>query len=226
MQGISLVIPCLNEESTINKVIIDAQSELSQMNYPFEIIIADNGSSDNSISIAQVAGVQVVNVQEKGYGSALHYGILSSRYQWIVFADADLSYPFKELKNILGPLITNEADFVLGSRINGTIENKAMPFLNRYFGTPFLSFLIRSIYKIKVSDCNSGMRAISKNIYTQLNLKSRGMEYASEMLIRASQLNIRYKEVPILFKQDLRGRRSHLSPWPDGWRHLKIILNF
>lgn len=223
-KGISVVIPCLNERATLTRAISDAQIGLNQLGLPSEIIVADNGSTDGSQGLAEQAGARVLEVAYRGYGSALHHGILAAKFSYVVFADADLSYPFQELNKLVTPLINNEADFVLGSRLAGVIHPEAMPLLNRYLGTPILSFLIRRLYGIPASDCNSGMRAILRDRHEELNLRCPGMEYASEMLIRVGQKNLRYTEVPISFYKDQRGRSPHLRRWRDGWRHLRFIL--
>jgi glycosyltransferase involved in cell wall biosynthesis len=154
---------------------------------------------------------------------SLHQGILQAKYSYVGFADADLSYPFIEFERLLQPLLRDEADFVLGSRLRGQMEHQAMPFLNSYLGTPVLSFCIRLVVGQRISDCNSGMRVFRREIYERLNLRCGGMEYASEMLIRVAQNSPRLGEVPINFKRDERGRPSHLRRWRDGSRHLRFI---
>jgi glycosyltransferase involved in cell wall biosynthesis len=222
--GFSIVIPCLNEQRTIAQAVRAAQLCLTNVGLPGEVIVADNGSLDSSPSLAQAEGARVVVVREPGYGSALNQGILQAKYAFVGFADADLSYPFVEFESLLLPLLRDEADFVLGSRLRGRVESQAMPLLNRYLGTPVLSFCIRLVAGQRVSDCNSGMRVLRRDHYEQLELNCMGMEYASEMLIRAAQKSLRFGEVPITFKKDERGRPSHLRRWRDGFRHLRFIV--
>lgn len=224
-QGISIVIPCLNESETIGVAIGLAFSALRRLGRPGEVIVADNRSSDNSSSLAADAGARVVEVAVRGYGAALAGGIASAQYPIVVYADADLSYDFQCVGQLVEPIANDKADLVLGTRLRGAIEAGAMPALNRYFGTPLLSLLIRGVYGIPTTDCNSGMRAIRADRFRELALSSDGMEFASEMLIRAAQLGLRYAEVPIMYRVDKRGRASHLKPWRDGWRHLKCIFS-
>ncbi|MGE0631935.1 MAG: glycosyltransferase family 2 protein, partial [Pseudobdellovibrionaceae bacterium] len=144
--------------------------------------------------------------------------------EFVIFADADMSYPFVAVPDLIAPLREKKSDFVLGSRLGGTIEKGAMPWLNRNLGTPVLTFLLRNIYSLPTSDCNSGMRAFRKSTYENLKLSCPGMEYASEMLIRVAQTKTSYSEVPIHFRKDQRSRPPHLKRWQDGWRHLRFIL--
>jgi len=189
-----------------------------------EVVVADNGSTDGSRQLAEAAGARVVPVEARGYGAALDAGIKSARFSVVVFGDADMSYPFNELSKLVQPIFEGRADFVLGSRLRGSIARGAMPFLNRHLGTPVLSFLIRRFYGLPISDCNSGMRALLSRRYRDLGLRCPGMEYASEMLIRVQQKGLRYGEVPIGFRKDQRTRAPHLRPWRDGWRHLRFIM--
>jgi glycosyltransferase involved in cell wall biosynthesis len=222
--GVSVVIPCLNEEKTIGQAVKSALKAIRGLRMSGEVIVADNGSNDESTEIAKKAGARIVEVPIKGYGAALHNGIQAAKYKWVAFADADLSYPFENLPTLIQPLKNGTAEFVLGTRLNGVIEPKAMPFLNRYLGTPVLSFLIRFFFGLPVSDCNSGFRALLTAKYDELNLTCPGMEYASEMLIRVTQHGLKYAEVPIRFCKDQRDRPPHLNRWSDGWRHLRFIL--
>ena len=224
MPTISVVIPCLNESQTIGIAVQEAFEGIRLAGMQGEVIVADNGSTDGSPDIAVGFGARVVHVDRRGYGAALHNGILHSQSDFVVFADADLSYPFLEIKKLISPLLDSNVDIVLGSRLLGSIQSDAMPLLNRFLGTPILSFLIRKLYRLPCSDCNSGMRSLRRSKYDQLSLRCPGMEYASEMLIRASQENFRYVEVSISFKKDQRGKPPHLRRWRDGWRHLRFIL--
>lgn len=223
---ISIVIPCLNEQNTIKKAVDDAKKNVKiyLKGYSSEIIIADNGSTDKTLSILnRIKGIKVLHVPIKGYGAALHWGILKSKGDYVIFADADLSYPFSNVKYFIEQ-IKNKPDLLLGSRMTGKIENGAMPFLHRYLGTPVLTLLIRLFYGIPTTDCNSGMRMVKKTFYIKLNMQNSGMEWASELLLKSALSNGKYIEVPINFKKDERGKKPHLSTWADGWRHLKAIV--
>lgn len=222
---LSIVIPCLNELATIEKAVRaakDAGKKYLRKN--FEVIVADNGSTDGTLEkLAKLKDTRVLNVPIRGYGAALHCGILSAKAPHILFADADLSYDFNELHKFL-PFINNGYDLVLGSRLRGKISKGAMPYLNRYLGTPVLTFLINILYKIESSDCNSGMRLVRKSFYKKLKMKNSGMEWASELLIKSALNKARYAEVPIIFRKDRREKAPNLKRWQDGWRHLKVIL--
>jgi glycosyltransferase involved in cell wall biosynthesis len=222
---LTIVIPCLNEVSTIEKAVkIASRAARQYLKKEFEIIVADNGSTDGTLEkLAKFRSIKLIHVPIKGYGAALHYGILSAKYPYVFFADADLSYDFGELKKFL-VYINKGYDLILGSRIRGKIEKGAMPFLNRYLGTPMLTTLNHLVYGIKASDCNSGMRAIKTSFYRQLKMKNSGMEWASELLIKTAINNGRYIELPINFYKDQRGKIPHLRRWEDGWRHLKVII--
>lgn len=222
--GVSVVIPCLNEAHTIQEVIKEAWAGLASLGISGEVIVVDNGSADDSIALAEAAGARVLREPRKGYGATVDAAIRAADYSVTVFADADLSYPLSELGTLVTPLLEDKADFVLGSRLRGSVQKGAMPFLNRYVGTPVLNMVIRLLYSFRTSDCNSGMRALRTTLYPSLRLKSLGMEYASEMLIRVAQRRLRYAEVPITFRPDARGRRPHLRRWHDGWRHLRFII--
>ncbi len=222
---VSIVIPCLDEKKTIKKVIEDAYKNAKKvLRNKFEIIIADNGSKDGSIEIIKkTKKASLINVPVKGYGAALHWGIMKSRGKYVLFGDADLSYPFSNLDKFVDRII-EKPDLVLGTRLKGKIKKGAMPFLHRYIGTPVLTFMIRAIYRIPTTDCNSGMRLVKRSFYKRLNMRNSGMEWASELLLKTALKKGNYLEVPITFNKDKRGRPPHLSSWSDGWRHLKSIL--
>lgn len=227
--NLSIVIPCLNEKRTIVRAVTQALTAARRSGLTkYEVIVADNGSTDGTREkvtklMAQHSQLRLLTVKEKGYGAALHTGILAAKYKYALFADADLSYPFRQLPIFINEL-QRDADLVLGSRFAGKIEEGAMPWLHRYVGTPILSFLINVVYGIHTTDCNSGMRVIRTAFYKQLMMKNSGMEWASELLIKTSLHEGRFAEVPITFKKDQRGRKPHLDSWHDGWRHLKVII--
>lgn len=222
---LSIVIPCLNEKRTIGWVIKDAlRFGDKYLKGKFEVVVADNGSTDGTIQlIKKYKRVRLINVPVRGYGAALHYGVLSAKGEYVLFGDADCSYPFSNLPRFV-KVLEDSPDMVLGSRMTGTIQKGAMPLLNRYFGTPLLTVLIRFLYKIPTTDCNSGMRVIKKSFYKSLNIRNSGMEWASEVLLKTALHQGKYKEVPIRFLKDRRHRPPHMSRWSDGWRHLKAII--
>jgi glycosyltransferase involved in cell wall biosynthesis len=222
--GLSIVIPCLNESDSITYVLQQIIQTAKKTLSLYEIVVADNGSTDGTLEkIKKFKNVKILHVPIRGYGAALHYGILSAVYPYVLFADGDASYDFTEIPKFI-PAIHDNYDLILGSRLRGIIDPGAMPFLNRYLGTPILTLLIRAIYGIPTSDCNSGMRVVNKSFYRSLNMKNSGMEWASELLIKTKLAEGRYREVSITFHKDKRGRRPHLKRWEDGWRHLKAII--
>jgi len=222
MRGISLVLPCLNEAKTLPKVLKDATDALLRCSMPSEIIVADNGSDDGSPEIAAQGGAKVVNVSVKGYGVTLNAGILEARFDFIVFADADGTYPMESIPEMVELLSQVKGRLVLGSRFKGEIEPHAMPFLNRYLGTPVLTWILRRLYHLPASDCNSGMRAITAETYSLLDMRCSGMEYSSEMLVKAALHRLDYAEIPISYRPG--SRPSHMKRWRDGCRHLYFLL--
>ena len=220
--GVTLVIPCLNEERCIGPTIRWAQQVYLQHGFIGEILVVDNGCQDNTASIARELGAGVVHAPRTGYGEALRAGFSNARFEFVVTADADMSYPLDAIPQLIDSLHAG-ADIVVGNRLMGPIQSGAMPILNRYLGTPFLSWLIRRLHRIDTYDCNSGLRAMRKSEIDRMKLNSTGMELASEMIVRAGALSMKYVEVPIPFHRDQRGRPSHLNRWRDGIRHLRII---
>ena len=231
MNSIAFVIPCLNEEKTLS-IVLDKLIEIKKIysnKYDIEIIVSDNGSSDNSIKIIKEKKVKLVNCQIKGYGAALKEGIESSKSDIIVFGDADNTYDFNEAPKLINKLLISGCDLVIGNRLNKKTGFLAMPIIHRYLGTPFLSFLINTFYSNKnnfIKDCNSGMRCFFKKEFLSLNVKSNGMEFASEMLVLAQINNLNIKHEDIELHKDLKGRKKHLRTWKDGMRHLLIILRY
>lgn len=223
--AISFVFPCLDEEQTIESCILDAKIGLQKIGLPYEIIVADNGSVDNSVELAQRQGATVTHVLSKGYGHALRAGCDSARGDIIFMADADGSYDATELCSFKEEF-DKGADIVIGNRFSGTIEPGAMPWKNRYIGNPFLSFVARTLFSSQVRDYHCGIRAITKRMFNALNLRCGGMEFASEMIIKGHFFEAKLAEVPTSLKKDGRDRPPHLRPWRDGWRHLRYIILF
>lgn len=188
-----------------------------------EIVIADNGSRDDSVQIAKAFGARVVHVSEKGYGAALAGGIAAARGRFVVMGDADDSYDFGDSFPILDEL-RQGADLVVGNRFKGGIKKDAMPFLNRYLGNPVLSFIGRLFFNIPLRDFHCGLRGFNRQAILNLNLKTTGMEFASEMIVLAALHGLKMAEVPVTLSPDGRGRQPHLNPWRDGWRHLRFLL--
>jgi glycosyltransferase involved in cell wall biosynthesis len=220
---LSIVMPCLNEAETLAICITKAQSFLDINAIEGEVVIADNGSTDGSIAIAKSLNAKVVNAEQKGYGSALKAGIEAANGTYIIMGDADDSYDF----NTLMPYVTelrNDKDLVMGNRFKGGIEKGAMPFLHKYLGNPVLSFIGRLFFKIDIGDFHCGLRGFSKSAYNKMNLKTSGMEFASEMVVKSKLNNLSIAEVPTKLHKDGRTRAPHLKTWSDGWRHLRFLM--
>ena len=220
---VSVVMPCLNEEEAVGICIKKAKRALDDLNIKGEIIVVDNGSSDNSVAIAQREGAKVVFEPEKGYGSAYLKGFKEARGDIIVMGDADNTYDFSQIGRFILPL-KEGYDFVIGSRFKGKIKKGAMPWLNRYIGNPILTFLLRFFFKSHLSDVYCGMRSFKKRAYNKMNLISSGMEFALEMIVSTLRLNLKIKEVPISYLP--RRGRSKLSPIMDTWRSVRFMLLF
>ncbi|PWI31335.1 dolichol-P-glucose synthetase [Flavobacteriaceae bacterium LYZ1037] len=220
---LSIVMPCLNEAETLAICIIKATRFLETNNVEGEIIIADNGSTDGSQDIAKNLNAKVIPVKEKGYGSALRGGIEAASGAYIIMADADDSYNFEALSPFLKELRAGN-DLVMGNRFKGGVAKGAMPFLHKYLGNPVLSFLGRLFYKIDIGDFHCGLRGFSREAYYKMDLKTTGMEFASEMIVKSKLNGLTITEVPTTLKPDGRTRDPHLNTWRDGWRHLRFLL--
>jgi len=222
---ISILMPCLNEAETIALCINKAKRWLKKSKLKGEIVIADNGSVDGSQSIAKKLGALVVSVSERGYGSALYYGTVSAKGKWIIMGDSDDSYDFSRLDPFVAAL-KKGADLVMGNRFLGGIEEGAMPWKNRYIGNPILTFIGRLLFNCPSRDFHCGLRAVNKKAFMKMDLRTTGMEFASEMVIKANLLGMKIAEVPTTLSKDGRSRPPHLRPWRDGWRHLRFMLLF
>ena len=225
---LSIVMPCLNEAETLATCIRKASNALREEGVEGEIVIADNGSTDGSQEIAQREGARVVPVAEKGYGNALRAGIESARGPWVLMGDADDSYDFSKIGGFLKHL-REGSDLVMGCRLptgGGTIMKGAMPWKHRWIGNPALTFIGRLFFHSPAHDFHCGLRAFTKEAYGKLGLQTTGMEFASEMVIRATLEGIKIAEVPITLHPDGRSRAPHLRSWRDGWRHLRFMLLF
>lgn len=220
---ISIVLPCLNEEKTISICVQKALTGLSKTGLDGEVVVVDNGSTDRSADLARAAGARVVVEPLKGYGSAYLRGIKESSGKYLVFGDADDTYDFGEIGSLITPLLNN-SDLVLGSRFKGTISKGAMSFSHRYIGNPILTGVLNLFYHSKLSDAHTGFRAISREAITKLNLKTTGMEFASEMIVAALRMKLRITEVPIVYYSRLG--TSKLNSLSDAWRHLRFLLLF
>ena len=221
----SFVIPCLNEALCLENVIQECRAGGDATAVPYEIVVADNGSKDGSQVIAEFAGARVVNVPERGYGAALRAGIQASSGQYVLMGDADGTYNFRDAPIFLERLQAG-SDLVMGNRFRGHIEKGAMPFLHRWLGNPVLSGLGRLLFGISVGDFHCGLRAFNRQKIIELGLHCTGMEFASEMVIKASLRDLCISEVPTSLRLDHPDRTPHLRTWRDGWRHLKFMLSF
>ncbi len=219
---VTVVLPCLNEEETIVFCIKRAFKGLKKARVKGEVLVVDNNSSDRSFKLALSAGARVIRVKEKGYGSACLQGIKQAKGEVVVLGDSDGTYNFLEIGKLLKKL--EHCSLVLGSRLKGRMAKGAMPFLHRYLGTPLLNLFLKLFYKIKVSDSQSGFRAFVKQEIAGLKLKTLGMEFASEMLVRAGQKGLVIGETGVSYQ--VRKTASKLSPLKDGWRHMRFLLLF
>lgn len=217
-------MPCLNERRTLGACMEQAQAFLQREQVSGEIIVADNGSTDGSVELARSCGVRVVHVPVRGYGAALAVGIEAARGEYIIMGDSDQSYDFSALLPFVQKL-REGYDLVMGNRFRGGIAPGAMPFLHRYFGNPFLTAVGRLLFSCReAGDFYCGLRGFRKSAVQRLQLQSRGMEFALEMIIKATMHNLRITEVPTALSPDQRGRAPHLRRYRDGWRSLRFYL--
>lgn len=220
---LTIVMPCLNEAETLATCIGKANAWAARSGVECEVLIADNGSTDGSQGIAETLGARVVPVAARGYGAALSQGCLAAQGEYIIMGDSDDSYDFSELDLFIQKL-DEGCDLVMGNRFLGGIAPGAMPWKNRYFGNPFLTWVGRLLFSCPSNDFNCGLRAFTKDAFLRMDLRTPGMEFASEMVIRASLLGMRIAEVPTTLSKDGRSRPPHMRPWRDGWRNLRFML--
>jgi glycosyltransferase involved in cell wall biosynthesis len=220
---VTIVMPCLNEAETLAICIRKALVAITANGLSGEVVIADNGSTDGSLGIAAAEGARVINVPVRGYGAALIAGIEGAHGKYVLMADADDSYEFGHLPRFVAALDAG-SDLVVGNRFRGEIKPGAMPPLHRYLGNPVLSALGRIFFSIPVGDFHCGIRAFRRDAIMQLGLKTTGMEFASEMVVKASLMGLKISEVPTTLYPDGRTRAPHLRTWRDGWRHLRFLL--
>lgn len=219
----SIVIPCLDEERTLPGCIAAARRGIEVAGIAGEVIVVDNGSRDRSVAVAEAAGARVVRCERKGYGNALRAGFAAARGRVILMGDADQSYDFTELPRFLREIEAGH-ELVMGTRLRGRIEPGAMPPLHRYLGNPALSFILRLLFRAPVSDAHCGLRAFTKDAVARMDLRTGGMELASEIVIKAAAAGLRITEIPITLHKDARDRPPHLRSFRDGWRHLRYML--
>jgi glycosyltransferase involved in cell wall biosynthesis len=220
---VSVVMPCLNEAETVERCVRSAREAIAAAGLAGEVVVADNGSSDGSQRLAEAAGARVVPVPEKGYGAALLGGIAAARGKWVVMGDADDSYDFGAVPRFVEELERGH-DLVMGTRIKGRIEKGAMPFLHRWLGNPVLTGLGRLFFRVPVSDFHCGLRGFRQDLPERLGLKTTGMEFATEMVVKAGLFGAPMSEIPVTLRPDGRSRPPHLRTWRDGWRHLRFLL--
>lgn len=222
---LTILMPCLNERETLAACIRKANEWIAKTGIDAEVLIADNGSTDGSQNIARSLGARVEDVNERGYGAALYRGSQMARGEWIIMGDSDDSYNFSAL-DIFVTKLREGYDLVMGNRFLGGIAPGAMPWKNRYIGNPALSWIGRALFSCPVNDFHCGLRGYTRTAFQRMDLRTSGMEFASEMVIKATLIGLKICEVPATLSKDGRSRPPHLRPWRDGWLHLRFMLLF
>src|SRR6266581_2955056 len=225
MPELTILMPCLNEAATVGACVTKAHGFLQRAGIDGEVLVADNGSSDGSAEIAVAHGARVISVADRGYGAALRAGVRAARGRYVIMGDADDSYDFGRLEGFVARL-REGYPLVMGNRFQGSIGKGAMPLLHRYLGNPVLSFVGRLLFRAPVGDFHCGLRGFDRDAVRSLDLRTRGMEFASELVVKAALAGWRIAEVPTTLQPDGRGRPPHLRSWRDGWRHLRFLLLF
>ena len=220
---VSIILPCLNEERTVAQCVKDAKKWLGKKRG--EVIVVDNGSSDDSRKIAKAAGAKVISQPERGYGAAIYKGFMVAKGKYIIIADADLSYDLAHLTPFLQKLHQGY-DVVIGNRFGKKMQAGAMPWLHKYVGNPILTRIANLFFGTHLSDYHSGVRAIKKSVIVGLGLQCKGMEFASEMIVRAALHDLKISEVSVKYRRDGRDRKPHIRTFRDGWRHLRFLMLF
>jgi glycosyltransferase involved in cell wall biosynthesis len=220
---VSVVIPCLNEANSVGICIKKALNAFAAANLSGEVVVDDNGSTDGSIQIAETLGARVVRVAQRGYGAALRAGITASRGRFVIMGDADDSHDFTVVPEFVEKW-REGYDIVMGNRFRGGIKPGAMPWHHKYFGNPGLTALLNLFFHAGIGDSYCGMRGFSRAVYDRLDVRSPGMEFAPELIIKAAQMGARITEIPIVLWRDKRGRPPHLRSFRDGWRTLRFFL--
>jgi glycosyltransferase involved in cell wall biosynthesis len=220
---VSVVIPCLNEANSLAHCVDKAMGAFRSAGLSGEVVVADNGSTDGSVELAEGRGARVIRVAERGYGAALRAGIAAARGPFIIMGDADDSYDFADVPRFVEKL-REGFDVVMGNRFRGGIKPGAMPPLHRYFGNPGLTALLNTLFHVGIGDSYCGMRGFSRALFDRLDVRSSGMEFALEMIIKSAQIGARITEIPIILWPDKRGRAPHLRSFRDGWRSLRFML--
>ena len=220
---VSVVMPCLNEALTLGSCVDKAVTTMNQLGIVGEVIVADNGSTDGSQAIASQRGARVIPITTRGYGSALRGGIAAARGEYVIMGDSDESYDFTQIGDFVGKL-DEGYELVMGNRFRGGIRPGAMPFLHRFLGNPVLSWLGRIFFGCPVGDFQCGLRAFRKDSIDRLDLRTLGMEFSTEMVVKATLFNLRIAEIPTVLSPDGRDRPPHLRTWRDGWRYLRFLL--
>jgi len=225
MTELTILMPCLDEAATVGRCVAKARGFLERAGIAGEVLVADNGSADGSAALAESAGARVVAVAERGYGAALAAGIAAASGRYVIMGDADDSYDFSRLEAFVEKL-RQGYPLVMGNRFRGGIRPGAMPALHRYLGNPVLSFIGRLLFRVRVGDFHCGLRGFDREAVRGLDLRTTGMEFASELVVKAALAGWRVAEVPTTLDPDGRGRAPHLRSWRDGWRHLRFLLLF